>query len=683
MNDANQHNEKQNMMKTRMLKMMTAAMLLCTGCLQTKAVDVNFKLSLKKPGNDAVTYPLTLHGNTLRAAKELPLTMQSGLLTDGNGKRLVVTLTAKERIYYNIGVSIPTDYRTDDCEFYLPGFWYHKNLRSPKEAPSFHTSKSWNFREDRLSSPLTGVYDAKSGRTLTVLRSLGERADALTTHQDGEVILGGKTSVGYLGFDNERGRASLTFGYPWVETPKRYIRKLTLVKPATTFAKLEPGEHITLNWFIHEGEAKDYGQFVADTWTYCVDRINPTALRALYTPAQMKTQLANYFRKAFVDKYALKYHSGSNVRCDDCLPSDHVTLGFVGRVLLNAFNSLEYGEQTGEQQLADMGQAIFDSWLQHGFTARGYFKEDMRISHGIPADKDCIHSIRQQSEAVYAVLHYLAYEKQQGRKHKQWEQKMRTLLDQMLLLQKADGSFPRKYRDDQSDFDASGGSTPSATSTLVMGYKYFGDKRYLQAAKKTVDYLEKNIISKSDYFSSTLDANCEDKEAAISAVTATYYLAMVTKKNERQHYVDLCKQATYFALSWYYLWDVPFAQGQMLGDLDFHSRGWSNVSVENNHIDVFVFELPHIARWLSKETGEARFALLCDVIESSLCQLLPTQDRLCGIAVPGFNPEVVQHTHWDYGKNGKGFYNDIFAPGWTIASLWELYSPERTVNFLK
>ena len=179
-------------------------------------------------------------------------------------------------------------------------------------------------------------------------------------------------------------------------------------------------------------------------------------------------------------------------------------------------------------------------------------------------------------------------------------------------------SFPRKYRDDQSDFDPSGGSTPSATSTLVMGYKYFGDKRYLKAAKLSVDYLERNIISKSDYFSSTLDANCEDKEAAISAVTATYYLAMVTKKQERQHYIDLCRQAAYFALSWYYLWDVPFAQGQMLGDLDFHSRGWSNVSVENNHIDVFVFELPHIVRWLAEETGEQRFNQICDVIVVAL-----------------------------------------------------------------
>jgi hypothetical protein len=72
-----------------------------------------------------------------------------------------------------------------------------------------------------------------------------------------------------------------------------------------------------------------------------------------------------------------------------------------------------------------------------------------------------------------------------------------------------------------------------------------------------------------------------------------------------------------------------------------------------------------------------------DHIASSLCQRLPTDERLCGIAIPGFNPEVVQHTNWDYGRNGKGFYNDLFAPGWTIASLWELYSPNRTVQFLQ
>lgn len=661
------------------------AILLTASATMAAAVNVQFTLRLKKPGNDAVVYQLQQQGTRLTASQPLPLDITATTTMQGDEQRLSVTLTARELTWFNIGVILPTAFATADCDFYLPGFWYHQNLRSPREAPSFHTSKNWNFREDRLSTPLSGVYC--KGAAITVMHdqasdSPNVQTDALTTHQEGEVILGGRTSIGYLGFEGESGRAALSFGYPYMETPRRYIRKLTLINPITTFARLEKGERITLNWLIRETKAADYGDFVGQTWLYSMERLSPQPLKPLFTPEEAKAQMADYFRKVYVDDYALKYHSGHGLRTDDCKPVDHVQLGFCGRVLLNGFNALEYGEQKGDAELVRMGNAIFDSWLQNGFTSKGYFKEDMHIRNGIPSDQDCVHSIRQQSEAVYAVLHYLRYEKLHGRKHKEWEQKMRRLLDNMVMLLKDDGHYPRKYRDDDSDVDASGGSTPSATSTLVMGYKYFGDKRYLAAAKRTVDYLEREIISKSDYFSSTLDANCEDKEAAISAVTATYYLAMMTKGDERQHYTDLCRKAAFFALSWYYLWDVPFAQGQMLGDLGFKSRGWSNVSVENNHIDVFVFELPHIVKWLAQETGEQRFAQIYDVISSSLTQLLPTSDRLCGIGVAGFNPEVVQHTQWDYGKNGKGFYNDIFAPGWTTASLWELFSPARTFDFL-
>jgi len=436
-----------------------------------------------------------------------------------------------------------------------------------------------------------------------------------------------------------------------------------------------------LTWRIHQTEAENYGMFVSKMWQYSFDKMRPQPITPLYSADEMKGQLTNYFRSSYVDKFPLKYNSGITLETENCNPYTEVQLGFCGRVLLNAFNEIEYGETHHQTDLFNMGQDIINSWLQNGFTAQGWFIDWVNYSEGMP--KEFVHSIRQQSEGIYAILHYLNYEKKHGRQHPEWEKRTRQLLNNLIALQKADGHFARKYNDAGEDIDASGGSTPSATSTLVMGYKYFKDKKYLLAAKRTIDYVEKNIISKSDYFSSTLDANCEDKEAAIAAVTSTYYLAMVTTGKERQHYIDLCKQAAYFALSWYYTWDVPFAQGQMLGDLGFKSRGWSNVSVENNHIDVFVFELPHIIKWLSSVTEEKRFEKMYDVIYSSLNQLLPTKERLCGIGKPGFYPEVVQHTTWDYGRNGKGFYNNLFAPGWTIASLWELYSPNRTVEFLK
>ena len=147
------------------------------------------------------------------------------------------------------------------------------------------------------------------------------------------------------------------------------------------------------------------------------------------------------------------------------------------------------------------------------------------------------------------------------------------------------------------------------------------------------------------------------------AATAAYYLALVTKGEERAHYAGLAKKAAYFALSWYYTWDVPFAEGQMLGDIGLKTRGWGNVSVENNHIDVF-------------------FSDFAEVISTSMRQLLPYEGHMCGIAKVGYYPEVVQHTNWDYGRNGKGYYNNIFAPGWTVASLWELFTPGRAELFL-
>ncbi len=80
-------------------------------------------------------------------------------------------------------------------------------------------------------------------------------------------------------------------------------------------------------------------------------------------------------------------------------------------------------------------------------------------------------------------------------------------------------------------------------------YRRQRDKRYLEAARRSVDYLEKELISKADYFSSTLDANCEDKEASLYASTAAYYLALASKGEERAHYAGLAKKAAYFAPS--------------------------------------------------------------------------------------------------------------------------------------
>lgn len=671
------------------LKRLFLGIMLFTGIMGAGAAnvapeDISASISLKVPGNDAKQYPLALQKMqdgmySCRASETLPLDIIRQVVDKDGKQRITVTLKALENVYFNYGEQIKTGYKHSDCQFYMPGFWYRRNLRSPKEAPSFHTSDSWLVREDRLSTPLTAAFNPASGTSMSVIRIDKFDKEALTTHKEGEVILSGETSIGYTGFCNVDGVTVLAYGFPYKEAPKTYIRKLTLAPAVEAFQLLRKGDSISMTWEVSERNAADFSECVQRTWEYCYDTNRPKPVDTPYTVDRMKEVMSNFFVESYVSNTPTHYYSGVELETATCANTDVAEVGFVGRTLLNAFNALEYGKQQNRQDLVDNANHIFDTYLQNGFSPAGFFNEVVHYNRGF---KETRHSIRRQSEGVYAILNYLNYEKQQKRKHPEWEKRIKGMLDSFLKLQNEDGSFPRKFKDDFSIVDASGGSTPSATLPLVMASKYFKDKRYLASAKRTVDYLEKELISKADYFSSTLDANCEDKEASLYAATAAYYLALVTKGEERAHYAGLAKEAAYFALSWYYTWDVPFAEGQMLGDIGLKTRGWGNVSVENNHIDVFIFEFADVLHWLSKEYNEPRFSDFAEVISTSMRQLLPYEGHLCGIAKVGYYPEVVQHTNWDYGRNGKGYYNNIFAPGWTVASLWELFTPGRAEQFL-
>lgn len=649
--------------------------------VNAQQVQQEYKLTMKTPGNPSVTYDLKESNGQLTAGQSLPLAISRNVTVNGASQRIEITIKANELAYYSLEEIYKLgSFGHDDCLFYMPGFWYRRNLRSPKEAPSWYVSDSWQVREDRLSTPLTGIYNEKTHEYYTVLRIDKFDNESQPCHTSGEVILSGKTSLGYTGFRNVSGKSALVFGFPYSEAPKTYIRKLTLDPSVQAFEKLDKGETRKLVWEITNGTAPDYSAFVANVWNYSYDTYKPAAFQNAMSAAEAKNVLSNFFKESYMDKYDLKYYSGVHMRTDDCESTGSVEVGFVGRVLLNAFNALEYGETMNRPDLVQNAKNVFDSYLKYGFTPNGFFREFVDYSHN---DETKVYSIRRQSEGVFAILNYLEYERRKGISHKEWDSKMVHLLDNLLKLQEENGSFPRKFDDNFAIIDETGGSTPSATLPLTMAYKYFKNKKYLESARRTAVYLEKELISKADYFSSTLDANCEDKEASLYASTAMYYLAMVSKGKEKEHYIDLSQKAAYFSLSWYYMWDVPFAQGQMLGDVGFKSRGWGNVSVENNHIDVFIFEFATVLDWLSKERKEPRFAQFSAVIKSSMLQLMPVKGHMFNIGKVGYYPEVVQHTNWDYGKNGKGFYNDIFAPGWTVASLWQMLSPDRVEKYFK
>lgn len=651
------------------------------------STNTQYLLLLREPGNPTETHALkaSAEQGLLEAGngQKLPLKIshEVTLLPSGNAE-LNITIEALSEAYFSLQGQFTTQGLAYDTSYlYLPGFWYRKNLRSPDNAPSARISKDWIVREDRLSTPLVGVFDRQQGLSYSLARMDNIEEHALAQHNHGEVVISGHSDLGAVGFGEEEGVPFLAFSYPYKEAPHSYFRKLTLGEPVTALAHLEKGEQVSLRYQLMRFGAKDYADYMKQIWTRSYDMFKPEPLTTnTLTDEEIKNTLTKFYTQSFVEVGDLKGFSGIHLQTHECEVRKILEVGFIGRVLLNAFNALEHAQQHNDKELEQIAYAIMNSYGEHGFSDSGFFREVVDLENDF---EETTYSIRRQSEGLYAALLYLDYEKRNGRKHPEWENKVKSLLTKVLQLQQPDGRYPRKFKGSMELVDATGGSSPSAVLPLAMAYRYFGDRKYLNTARKVIDYQEREIISESDYFSSTLDANCEDKEASLYAATALYYMAMVTKGKEQQRYIDLAKQAAYFTLSWYYTWDVPFAEGQMLGDLGLKTRGWGNVSVENNHIDVFIFEFDEVLQWLAEETGEKRFKEFAEVIYSSMReQLLPYEGHMAGIAKEGYYPEVVQHTNWDYGHFGKGFYNLHFAPGWTVASIWELLTEDRAKDYL-
>lgn len=437
------------------LRKLLVCIVLLAGAMHLSAMNlsqenVSVRLSLKVPGNEAKSYELSFNkqsNGTFEATtvEKLPVVVVRQVNETGDKQRITVTLKALENIYFNYGEQVNTGFNHADCQFYMPGFWYRRNLRSPKEAPSFHTSDSWLVREDRLSTPLTAAFNTIKGKSMSVIRIDKFDKDALTTHKEGEVILSGETSIGYTGFENVDGRTVLSYGFPYKEAPKSYIRKLTLAPAVEAYQLLRKGDCISLTWELAERDAADYSECVQRTWEYSYDTYAPKVVETPYTIDYMKEVMSNFFVESYVNNTPTHYYSGVELETATCASTDVAEVGFVGRVLLNAFNALEYGSMKNRQNLVKDANSIFDTYLQNGFSEAGFFNEVVHYNRGF---KESRHSIRRQSEGVYAILNYLNYEKQHKRKHPEWEKRIKNMLDNFLKLQNADGSFPRKFKDD-------------------------------------------------------------------------------------------------------------------------------------------------------------------------------------------------------------------------------------------
>lgn len=193
-------------------------------------------------------------------------------------------------------------------------------------------------------------------------------------------------------------------------------------------------------------------------------------------------------------------------------------------------------------------------------------------------------------------------------------------------------------------------------SPLVLSYQLLGNNQYKEAAIKAVDYYAGRHLSMDEpYWGGTLDATCEDKEGAWGAFQGFLSVYELTHNSK---YLKFAKHACDVVLSYAVVWDIPLPPGR-LADHFFKSRGWTSVSVQNQHLDVYgVLIAPSIYK-LGTYLNDASIQKLSKIMFLSAAQMTdPT----------GSQGEQIQETN--FAQSGE--LNDVYklrggySEDWTV-----------------
>jgi hypothetical protein len=193
-------------------------------------------------------------------------------------------------------------------------------------------------------------------------------------------------------------------------------------------------------------------------------------------------------------------------------------------------------------------------------------------------------------------------------------------------------------------------------SPLLIASDLFANKQYRRAALKAADYYAKRHLDMTEpYWGGTLDATCEDKEGAWGAFQG--FMAAYEYTNEKK-YLEWAQHAGDVVLSYTVVWDIPMPAGR-LADHFFKTRGWTGVSPQNQHLDVYgVLTTPQFYK----------LGLLTN--NKALMKLAEVMYRSCGQMIDPFGAhgEQIQQTNYTQWirKNEKPELRGGYSEEWTV-----------------
>lgn len=559
-----------------------------------------------------------------------------------------------------------------DVKYMAPGALYgdptHDGDRSPGGTLN-HAAKRFVFREDILSAPLFAL-SFENGTSVSVLNSrpLGDTT-LEETKLVSPVIIDARLQFGALGaWQADERPIEFGFGFPGTTSdfgggpgggsataPAAQAR----VRWTRRYHPIAPGVPHSYQVSFRFGRNESFRDVTRNSWRWAWSTLKP---RVAYTDIdQMRRVLTDHLvaQAATIDGRTGIPFVLNTITNELQWNWTMVAMGFVGKNIECADQLLREGDrdktergrkmrQTGLDIIASLIRALPTVPLQ----ATGY---DLATGKPWTGDRQewLAPWLRNATEDMAVLMRAYQRERALGREHPEWLNWVKTYADWLLAQQRADGSFPRRWKPGSSEIEEATGTTSYApVPMLVLLSEVTGDLKYRQGAIRAADYVWANWGTRGLYIGGASDnPNITDKEAGMLSMEAFLTLYDATREPK---WLERAKSAADFAESWIWIWNVPMPvdaeDGQLHWKKGVPANGFQGITARvAGSVDQYLdWAVPAYAK-LYKYTNDDHYLDVARILLHNTKSMVALPGRLHDAKGPGWQQEG-----WRMGPGGSG-----------------------------
>ena len=483
-------------------------------------------------------------------------------------RKVEVVGNAPDGFNSSLAFMIDSSIQWNDVNCLAPGALYgdptHNGDRSPGGTLNY-TAHRFIMREDILPAPMFAL-SFKNGTSVSMLDPLPNGESTVEeTKLLKDVMIDARFQFGAFGAcQNDNGPIEFGFTFPGsvsmytfgpnASSKPRWIRR---------FHPITQGFAHSYKVIFRFGKNESFLDVTGNSWRWAWNILKPSIMnidveqmRRIFTD-QLASQAATIDGRTGIP-FAIATFDTNKPQWNRTMTA----MGFVSKNIECADQLLQEGDRDSTvrgNKMRHIGLSIISSMVQalHNIPleATGY-----DLSTGKPWTGErqewLAPWLRNATEGMRVIVRAYRRERTHGHLHPEWFNWVKSYVDWLILQQREDGSFPRRWKPGSSEVaESTGTASYCPVPLLIMMSEEIGDLKYMQAAIRAGEYVWENWGKRGLYVGGTSDnPNITDKEAGMLSLEA--YLSLYESTKELK-WLDRARAAADYTESWIWIWNLP------------------------------------------------------------------------------------------------------------------------------